>query len=223
MSGLHVDSVRKEIGQRRILNDVFISCREGEIVGLLGRNGSGKTSLLKIIFGSLAADYKFVSWNDKKTGSLFSTRNVIKYLPQDSCLPNHVKIRSIISCFCDKINAGTMMSDDYISPLLNKKVKQLSTGERRIVEIYMLLYSNAKYLLLDEPFNGIAPLYVQVIKDLIREKAKDKGIIITGQDYRNVIDLSSRIILMKDGNTMVIKALSDLIDFGYLPESVSIY
>jgi lipopolysaccharide export system ATP-binding protein len=61
MSGLHVDSVRKDFGIRRVLNDVFLSCEVGEIVGLLGRNGSGKSSLLKIVFGSCAADYKFVS------------------------------------------------------------------------------------------------------------------------------------------------------------------
>jgi ABC-type multidrug transport system ATPase subunit len=216
MIGLHVDSVRKEFGEKRILNDVFISCKEGEIIGLLGRNGSGKSSLLKIIFGSVTADYKFVSVDDKKTKGLFSTRNVIHYLPQDSCLPGHVKIKTLISCFCNTVDANRMMGSDFIRPLLSKKVKQLSTGERRIVEIYMLLYSTAKFLLLDEPFNGIAPLHVQVIKDLIREIGKDKGIIITGQDYRNVIDLSARIILMRAGNTRAIKEISELVEFGYL-------
>jgi ABC-type lipopolysaccharide export system ATPase subunit len=111
----------------------------------------------------------------------------------------------------------SLMKHDLVNPFLNKKVRQLSTGERRLIEIFLLLNSTAKYLLLDEPFNGVAPMYVEVIKDLIRSNVKDKGFVITGQDYRNVIDLSSKIILMKDGNTLVIKEASDLVDLGYLP------
>jgi ABC-type multidrug transport system ATPase subunit len=217
MIGLHVDSVRKDFGIRRVLNDVFLSCEVGEIVGLLGRNGSGKSSLLKIVLGSCAADYKFVSVDHIKTGGLYSIRNLINYLPQDNFLPGHLTIKSIVSCFCDRSNAMSLMKHDLVNPFLNKKVWQLSTGERRLIEISLLLNSTAKYLLLDEPFNGVAPMYVEVIKDLIRSNVKDKGFVITGQDYRNVIDLSSRIILMKDGNTLVIKEASDLVDLGYLP------
>jgi ABC-type multidrug transport system ATPase subunit len=87
MSGLHADSVRKQIGNKQILNDVFISCKPGQIVGLLGRNGSGKSTLLKIIFGSLNADNKYVAVDGKKIDSLFDNRNLINYLPQDNCLP----------------------------------------------------------------------------------------------------------------------------------------
>jgi ABC-type multidrug transport system ATPase subunit len=222
MMGLHVDSVRKEIGGRTILNDVFLSCTSGEIVGILGRNGAGKTTLLKIVFGSLVADYKFVSVEEKRTGKLFSTRNLIQYLPQHKFLPSHVKISSIISCFCDKKQAALLMGNELIKPFLKKKTDQLSTGERRLVEISLFLFSNAKYILFDEPFNGIAPLYVEQIKDLIRKHGKDKGLIITGQDYRNIIELSSRLVLIKDGNTRMVKDLQELIDYGYLPESAEL-
>jgi ABC-type multidrug transport system ATPase subunit len=219
MSGLHVDSVRKDFGERRLLNDIFLSCQIGDIVGLLGRNGSGKSSLLKIIFGSVRADNKFVSVDDQKTAGLFSTRKLIHYLPQDNFMPGQLTINSIVSCFCSRSNADLLIKHDLIRPFLNKKARQLSTGERRIVEILILLNSEAKFLLLDEPFNGISPIYVDMIKDLIRSNAKHKGFIITGQDYRNVIDLSSRVILMKDGNTRVINAQTELVDLGYLPAS----
>lgn len=219
MKGLHVDSVRKQIGNSQILNDVFISCSTGEIVGLLGRNGSGKSTLLKIIFGSLSADNKFVSIDDKKINSLYDNRRLLQYLPQNNYLPNHIRIASTIKCFCSNENAALVMEDNLVKPFLQKKVEQLSGGERRILEVLLMVNSEAKYLLFDEPFNGISPLHIEILKDLIKKHSKDKGIIITDHDYRNVLDVSSRIILMDDGNTKVIKELKDLISLGYLPAS----
>lgn len=217
MSGLHVDSIRKQIGDRQILNDIFISCRPGEIVGLLGRNGSGKSSLLKIIFGSLGADNKFVSIDDKKINSLYDNRKLLQYLPQDNYLPNHIKITSIINCFCNKENAPMVMENYIVKPFLQKKIKQLSGGERRILEILLMVHSEAKYLLFDEPFNGVSPLYVEILKDLIKEHSEHKGFIITDHDYKNVLDISTKVILMDNGNTKVIKEFRELIEFGYLP------
>ena len=219
MSGLHVDSVRKRYGDRQILNDVFISCKPGEIIALLGRNGSGKSTLLKIIFGSLSADNKFVKIDDKKIDSLYDSKKLIHYLSQDNHLPNHINIKSIIRCFCDKKNATILLENDLISPFLQKKVNQLSGGEKRILEILLVVHSNVKYVLLDEPFNGSSPLHVEIIKELIKEHSKDKGFIITDHDYANVLDLSSTIILMDNGNTRVINDFSELIEYGYLPAS----
>ena len=217
MSGLHVDSVRKQIGNRQILNDVFLSCEPGQIIGLLGRNGSGKSSLLKIIFGSLSADNKFISINHKKVDSLYESRKLIHYLPQDNYLPNHIKIKSIIQCFCSKISAAILVEDDLIKPFLGRKIKQLSGGERRIVEILLMVYSDAEFLLFDEPFNGVSPLCIDVLKEIIIKHSSNKGIIITDHDYRNVLAISSSVVLLTNGNTKVIKDPAELIEYGYLP------
>ena len=217
MSGLHVDSVRKQIGNNQILNDIFISCQPGQIIGLLGRNGSGKSTLLKIIFGSLAADNKFVAIDDRKSDSLYENRRLIQYLPQDNFLPDHIKIRNIIHCFCSEENAVAVMEHDLIRPFLQNKIKQLSGGEKRIVEILLMVHSEAKYLLFDEPFNGVSPLCVEILKDLIKKHSKEKGFIITDHDYENVLDISSTVILMDNGNTKVIKEFDELIAYGYLP------
>lgn len=219
MSLLHVDSVRKQIGERQILNDVFISCKPGEIVALLGRNGSGKSSLLKIIFGSVSADNKFISIDGKKISSLSDNAKLLQYLPQDNYLPNHVKITSIIKCFCNKENAARVMENYLVEPFLQKKVKQISGGERRILEVLLMLHSEAKYLLFDEPFNSVSPLHIEILKNLIKAHSKDKGIIITDHDYRNVLDISSTVILMDNGNTKVIREFKELIAFGYLPST----
>ena len=81
------------------------------------------------------------------------------------------------------------------------------------------MYSNAKYILIDEPFNGIAPIYKEEIKRVIKEQSKSKGFIITDHDYRNVIDIATRVILIHDGGTKEIKNKDELIFWGYIPES----
>lgn len=219
MSGLHADSIRKEIGSRQILSDVFISCKPGEIIGLLGRNGSGKSTLLKIIFGSLVADNKYVAVDGKKLSSLFNGRKLIHYLPQDNFIPDHLKLKTVISCFCSKENAALMVANDLIAPFLQKKTSELSGGEKRIVEVMMMLHSNAGYVLFDEPFNGISPLHIEILKVLIQKYAVNKGIIITDHSYENVLEIASTVILLDKGNTKVIKERIQLVELGYLPSS----
>ena len=219
MSCLHVDSVIKSFGPRQVLTDIFLSCTKGEIVGLLGRNGSGKSTLLKIIFGSMSADAKFVSIDNQLINGLYDNRKLVNYLPQHSCMPNHLKVSTIISLFCDKRNAGLIIANEHIKPLLNKRSKQLSGGEKRLVEIFMLIHSDAKYILIDEPFNGIDPLLKEEIKSLIRTYSATKGFIVTDHDYRNILDIATRIILMHDGSTKPISKKEDLYYWGYVAEN----
>lgn len=220
MSKLHVDSVIKTFGTKQVLTDIFMSCEKGEIVGLLGKNGSGKSTLLKIILGSLRSDRKFVKIDDQVIFSLYANRNLVNYLPQNNFLPNHLTIKKIVSTFCEKENAKKISSNNLIKALLNKKSKQLSGGEKRLVEILLIIYSEAKFILIDEPFNGVAPIYKEEIKALIKEESKHKGFIITDHDYRNIIDLSTRLVLLRDGGTKLIKHPEELEYWGYIPEKV---
>ncbi|MGK7394374.1 MAG: ATP-binding cassette domain-containing protein [Candidatus Cyclobacteriaceae bacterium M3_2C_046] len=219
MSKLHVDSVIKNFDTKQVLTDVFISCQKGEIIGLLGRNGTGKSTLLKVIFGSLPADRKFVKIGEKLSTGLFNNRNLIKYLPQDNFLPNHVKVKTIIKLFCNKEKAELIKKHDLIVPMLNKKSKQLSGGEKRLLEILLIIYSNSTYTLIDEPFNGVAPVYKEGIKNLIKKQSNDKGFIITDHDYRSILEIATRVVIIHDGGTKVIKSKNELIAWGYIPES----
>ncbi len=214
---MQVESVMKSFGTKHVLTDVFLSCRPGEIIGLLGKNGTGKSTLLKIIFGSLSADQKFIKIGHKIIRGLLNNRNLVNYLPQNHFLPNHIKVSTIIYLFCDKRNASLIKANDLIKPMLNKKSKQLSGGEKRILEILLVLHSNVRYILIDEPFNGIDPIYKEDIKNLIKEQSINKGFIITDHDYRNILDIATRIILMHDGGTKVILKNDELKIWGYIP------
>ncbi|MBL4746953.1 MAG: ATP-binding cassette domain-containing protein [Flavobacteriaceae bacterium] len=218
MTRLHVDSVLKSYGNQQILSDIFISCNTQEIVGLLGTNGSGKSTLLKIIFGSIGAEYKFIKVGDKYINGVFDNRHLINYLPQNNFIPNHVKIITIIKMFCDKESSLLIMNNPLIKPHLKKKSKQLSGGVRRILEIFLIIFSNAKYILLDEPFNGVDPIHKEEIKKLIISQSKNKGFIITDHDYRNILDIATKIVLIHDGATKEIKNNDELIRYGYISE-----
>jgi ABC-type multidrug transport system ATPase subunit len=219
MSHLHIDSVAKSFGTRQVLTDIFISCKKGDIIGLLGRNGAGKSTLLKIIFGSMRADFKFIRIGEKKIEGLYDNRCLINYLPQHGFLPGHLKVNRIISLFCNKPDADLISANAHIQPFLHQRASQLSGGERRLLEIFLIVCSDAGYVLIDEPFNGIAPVYREEIKSLIKEFSATKGFIITDHDYRNITNIATRTILMHDGGLEEIKQKDDLKFWNYIPEN----
>ncbi|WP_298502813.1 ATP-binding cassette domain-containing protein [uncultured Maribacter sp.] len=216
MKKLHVDSITKSYDNKVLLSDIFISCEIGEIKGLLGRNGCGKSTLLKIIFGIENSDSKFVRIGDKVIQNVSHGRGLLNYLPQENFLPNDVRVKSLITLFLSKENRNIVLENFYVKPLWNKKVKHLSGGEKRIIEILLVIHSQAKYLLLDEPFNGVSPLMVDYIIAYIKKMKIDKGIIITDHDYENVIKVSDTVSFLKDGYLKELKDNKQLVELGYL-------
>jgi ABC-type multidrug transport system ATPase subunit len=182
----------------------------------LGRNGSGKSTLLQIIFGSIDAENKYVRINDRIIPGISQGKRQIAYLPQHNFLPAHLKIKRMINLFCSGATLEAVTNHYHIKPHLHKKAHQLSGGERRTIEIMLILHSGAKYILVDEPFNAIEPIHKEHIKQLLQEHSKCKGIIVTDHDYTNVLAIASRTILLVDGCTKEIKRKEDLMLWNYL-------
>lgn len=220
MHELHVDSVCKSFGNIQVLSDIYFSCRPGEIIGLLGRNGCGKSTLLKIILGSLSADNKFVRVNGTIVTTLSETKKKVSYLPQNSFLPSHLKLKRIIDLFCQPHVTNLLKNNQHVRPFLHRKSNELSGGERRIIEILLILNSTAEYILIDEPFNGVEPLYKEEIKKTIQQHSKDKGFVITDHNYRSVVAIATKIMLLQEGSLKEIKSTDELIERDYLPETL---
>jgi lipopolysaccharide export system ATP-binding protein len=214
---LEVDSVIKSYDLRQILTDVYVKCVSGDIIGLLGRNGIGKSTMLKIIFGTLVADNKFIRINQQVIDKPYLKRDLINYLPQDGFLPVNLTVKQVVGLYFN--DSTLILDDDILKKVINTKISNLSGGEGRYLEIKMLLFSKSKFVLLDEPFNGVAPILIDSIKDLIKEQSINKGIILTDHDYRNVLDVANRYYLMFDGGLKEITDKNELIDWGYIPES----
>ena len=216
MNELHVDSVTKEYDNRRILTDVHLNCRQGEIIALFGRNGSGKTTLMKIIYGSEPAPTKYVRINEHiiQKGN---TKQLINYLPQQSCLPQQLKVETILKLWKKQSDIASLVKLRKVQELQGRKVKQLSWGEKRFLEIALFCHSIAPFILLDEPFNGLSPILISDIKGIIIAKSAEKGIIISDHDYQNVLDVATKLILINQGYTKPIKTKAELQELGYLP------
>lgn len=216
MSSLHIDSVTKSYHNKVVLSDVFLSCQKGEVKGLVGRNGSGKSTLLKIVFGTEKADYKFVQIGKKVIRTVGDGRNLVNYLPQDHFLPNNISIGTLIKLFLPRETRATVSENEYVRPLLHKRNQDLSGGERRIIEILLIIHSNAAFILLDEPFNGLSPVMRDYVMEYIRNLKASKGFIITDHDYENVLQLADSIFFLQDGYLREIRDKQELVDLGYM-------
>lgn len=217
---LEVDSVNKHYNNRNIVSDVYLKCETNDIIGLLGRNGSGKSTLLKIIFGIVEAENKFIKINGIVKNKISELLKDISYLHQENFIPNQFSVQKAIYLSIEKKNLVNFFDDEMIQLISDKKIKHLSSGELRYLEVKIILNNSSKFALLDEPYNGLSPIMIGKINELIRQKSSEKGIIITDHNYENVIDVATKLILMKEGKTHHLKDKLELIEKGYLSEGM---
>jgi len=216
MQELFIDSVTRQFNQRAILNGVFINCKIGEVVGLIGRNGSGKSTLLKIIFGTLKADFKYLKVDGEQISKGYLSKK-IAYLPQDNFIPHKLTVDAAIEIFC-RTYKNQLLEVQFVADNLKKKFRDFSGGEIRLLEALIIIYSNAEFILLDEPFSQLAPLLIDELKQHITKLKPYKGFIITDHYYQSILDTSDRIVLLHNGCNYKINSVDDLILHGYLPD-----
>jgi len=216
---LEIDSVVKSFGLYDVLTDIYMKCQTGDIIGMLGRNGTGKSTLMKILFGTLQADRKFIRIDGKVYDQPYKTINEICYLPQDSFLPKYMSVEKAIELYLGKQQVANFLEDQILKQLNTSKISHLSGGELRYLEIKLLLHTDCKFILLDEPFNGVSPILVGEIKKLILRTSKFKGIILTDHDYRNVLDVANQLCMIYDGGIKKIDDKQELVRWGYISES----
>jgi lipopolysaccharide export system ATP-binding protein len=213
---LEIDSVMKSFDGRKILSDIYLKCETGDILGILGRNGSGKSTLLKILFGAMKGDHKFIRIDGEIHDQPFKTPGLVCYLPQHSFLLGHLTVTTTVTLYLDGIGVDAFLDDELLGKLRNNKINSLSGGESRYLEIKLLLSMPSKFVLLDEPFNGVAPVMIDQLKIMITQHSATKGIILTDHDYNNVLDVANRYCLVFDGGIKHIENKSDLVRWQYL-------
>jgi lipopolysaccharide export system ATP-binding protein len=215
---LVAEGIFKYFANRELLTDCFIRCNTGEVIGILGRNGCGKSTFLKILFGTISCHQKYIAINGKKYDKPYIEKGLMAYLPQHDFLPGSLKVSQGISLFLDSRREQELVSNnENILPHLHKKINMLSGGESRYLELLLLIHSPAQFILLDEPFNGLDPFFKEKVVALIQVNKATKGFIITDHDYMNIIACSDRIILITNGIFKNIQVLKELEDLHYLP------
>lgn len=211
---LEVDSVILEFASKRVLNDVYLKSETGKVTGLLGRNGTGKSCLMKIIFGELLWVNKSVRINGNSLIGTYRSPKDIRYLPQSRFIPNSFRLKRIFNDF--NLDFADLISNfPEFEKRYNSKLRNLSGGERRIIEIYIILVSQTKFCMLDEPFSQVMPIHVETIKNLIVREKENKGIILTDHMYEHIIDICDSIYVISHGKTHLTKSVSDIEALGY--------
>ncbi len=211
---LEVDSVFYQVPEKVILSDVHLSLSDSEVLGVLGRNGSGKSSLFKLMFGLAKAESFHLRIDGVKRYNIYD-QGLLQYLPQTDFLPGSFKLTQAMSLF--RLSGSTQSRIlDIIQEAGTQRVYALSGGKRRLFEASVLLFSKSPFLILDEPFTGLTPIVVEQLSGLIREASERKGIIITDHLYKSIMPISDRLMLMTAGALRPVNGIEDLEDAGYL-------
>jgi len=218
LATLQLYKAKKSFGKKEVLKEVSFKVKTGEILGIFGRNGCGKSTLLKLIFGTLKASeidlhLDSVSVNPQK----LIPKKKIAYLPQHSFLPRNSKVRDIIPIyFPAEEKQDIIFYDSQIALIVSKKVSELSIGQLRYFQVLLIGNLERDFLLFDEPFSMIDPLYKVKIAELLIQLQQHKGIIITDHYYEDVLNITSKNIILKDGISHSISSKEDLISSGYI-------
>ncbi len=218
MHTLSVTELHKNFGNRSLLDYITLECSTGDITGIFGRNGSGKSTLLKILFGTLKANSIRLKIDNKPVlPSQIIPQQKIAYLPQDSFLPKSLKVRDIVPMyFTDGNLQDKILYDPFVVRVANTRAGSLSMGELRYFELLLIALLPHPFLMLDEPFSMVEPLYREKIKERLDLLKETKGIILTDHYYNDILETANSCLLLHNGRLVPVTNKEDLAGYGYL-------
>jgi len=216
MSVLSVRHLSKKFRSRQVVKDVSLLVNSGEIVGLLGANGAGKTTSFHMIVGLIPCDNGTIHLDDKEIGLLPMDRRArlgLGYLPQESSIFRKLTVEENIMAILEtreNLTAAqatqrleSLLHEFHVTHLRDNLGMSLSGGERRRVEIARALTTEPQFLLLDEPFAGIDPISIsdiQRITSYLRQIGI--GILITDHNVRETLGSCDRAYIVHDGEIL---------------------
>lgn len=216
MSILRAEDLAKRYKGRDVVHDVSLDISSGEVVGLLGSNGAGKTTSFYMVVGLIPADAGRISLDDTDITSLpmhLRARMGIGYLPQEASVFRKLSVtdnilailqlRKELDRFQQEQKLEELLEELHIGHIRNSQGMSLSGGERRRVEIARALASEPRFILLDEPFAGVDPISVLDIQGIIRHlKDRDIGVLITDHNVRETLGICGRAYIMNAGEVI---------------------
>lgn len=214
MATLIAEKLAKAYKGRKVVEDVSLNVKSGEIVGLLGPNGAGKTTTFYMVVGIVQRDAGRIVIDDEDISLLplhERARRGIGYLPQEASIFRRLsvfnnlmavlEIRKDLSAEQREERAEELMEEFHINHLRDSLEQSLSGGERRRVEIARALAANPKFILLDEPFAGVDPISVIDIKKIIKHlRDSGLGVLITDHNVRETLDVCERAYIVSQGH-----------------------
>ena len=214
--GLRVEHLRKSYRKRPVIRGISLELKRGEVVALLGPNGSGKTTSFYAIAGLVTPDSGLVEIDGRDVTALPMYRRArfgIGYLPQEVSIFRGLSVEDNILAILEicerdrhkrRERLEDLLSEFGIAHLRQASALSLSGGERRRVEIARCLAANPRYLLLDEPFAGVDPISVGDIRHLVTDLTqRGIGVLITDHNVRETLEIVDRAYILHDGQVIM--------------------
>ena len=212
MHRLTLQSLTKSYDGHKVVDDVSMEVKSGEVVGLLGPNGAGKTSTFFMVLGLLQPDGGKIYLDGEDISLLPIYRRArlgLQYLPQEPSVFRKLTVAENIMAILETLEPDLkvrqsrlekLLADLRISHLAHQKASALSGGERRRVEITRALVTAPHFIILDEPFAGIDPLAVTDIQNIIRRLEKpESGRVISDHNVREALGVCDRAYILNEG------------------------
>ncbi len=231
--GLGCEGLVKVYGNRRVVSDVSINVKRGEVVGLLGPNGAGKTTSFYMITGMIKPDDGMVYLDGHDITNLPMYRRARKgigYLPQEASIFRKLTVEDNLKAILETLKISkaerkerleSLLQELNVTHLRKSYGYQLSGGERRRVEVTRSLVTEPSFMLLDEPFAGIDPIAVADLQGIVTKlRERGLGVLITDHNVRETLSITDRAYIMYEGS---IKRSGTADDLASDPEVREIY
>ncbi len=223
-SGLKISHLRKSYRKKLVIRDFSMELNRGEVVALLGPNGSGKTTTFYSVAGLVVPEGGTVMLDGTDVTNLPMYRRAqmgIGYLPQEMSIFRGLSVQDNILAILDitekdrhkrRERLEELLSEFSIEHLRRAPALALSGGERRRVEIARALAADPNYLLLDEPFAGVDPISVGDIRNLVGDlKTRGIGVLITDHNVRETLEIVDRAYILHDGQVLMSGTPQDVV------------
>ena len=215
MQVLRGRSLAKSFRQKKVVDDVSLEVREGEVVGLLGPNGAGKTTTFHMVVGLTEPDAGSVFLDDREITTLpmyLRARGGISYLPQEPSIFRKLTVEENVLAILETLalppekkrrRLAEVLDELGLADKARSRGYTLSGGERRRAEITRALVTSPSFMLLDEPFAGIDPIAIGDIQKIIQHlKSRGIGILVTDHSVRETLKITDRAYIMNNGKIL---------------------
>ena len=210
---LRLEHVQKNYGKTEALSGVNLDIQPGRIVGLLGPNGSGKTTIIKLINGLLQPTSGQVLINGEKPSP--KTKKAVSYLPDTTYLGDNMKIKEVFAMFkdfysdFDQEKANHLLEDLKLDE--KSRLKNLSKGNKEKVQLILVMSRKADLYVLDEPIGGVDPAARDyILKTIIQNRSENSSVLISTHLISDIEDILDDVIFIKDGEILLQEDANEL-------------
>ncbi len=215
---LKIDHVTKRFGSFTAVDDLTIEIPENNIFGFLGANGAGKTTTFRMILGLLNISEGTITWNDKPIN--YETSDMIGYLPEERGLYPKLKVREQF-LYLGKLKGMTkkdvIQEAEYwldrfrVPDYMDKKVEELSKGNQQKIQFIAAVIHRPKLIILDEPFSGLDPVNVEMLKEAVIDlKERGSSIVFSSHRMEHVEELCENLCILQNGRPIVSGSLREI-------------